>query len=41
MFLTEWNEKVIDTQWAFLEMAQKRGVIDKVPDKAKHGLILK
>ncbi len=40
VFLTDWNQKVIDTQWAFLEMAQKRGVIDKVPDKAKHGLIL-
>ncbi len=41
VFLTDWSPKVLDAQWAFLEMAQKRGVIDKVPDKAKHGLILK
>ena len=41
VFLTDWNPKVVDAQWAFLEMAQKRGVIDKVPAKDKHGLILK
>lgn len=40
VFLAEWNQKVIDTQWAFLEMAAKVGVIEKVPSKKKHALIL-
>ena len=39
IFLTEWNQKVIDTQWAFLEMAAKTGVLGKVPAKEKHAVI--
>ncbi len=40
IFLAEWNQKVIDTQWAFLETAVKTGVLEKVPSKEKHALIL-
>ena len=40
VFLTDWNKKVIDTQWQFLETAAKSGVIEKVPSKEKHALIL-
>ena len=40
IFLAQWNRKVIDTQWKFLEMAAKRGVLGKVPSKEKHALIL-
>ena len=31
----------IDAQWKFLEMAKKHGVLTKIPDKKKYGLILK
>ena len=40
VFLTRWDQEVVDAQWKFLEMAKERGVLEKVPDKAKHGLIL-
>jgi len=41
IFLTKWNPEVIDAQWKFLEMAKKHGVLTKIPDKKKYGLILK
>ena len=40
VFLTRWDRDVVDAQWKFLEMAKQRGVLEKVPDKARHGLIL-
>jgi len=40
IFLAEWNQKVVDAQWQFLDMAKRHGVLDAVPDKAKHALIL-
>jgi ABC-type nitrate/sulfonate/bicarbonate transport system substrate-binding protein len=40
MFLTEWNQKSVDSQWQFLELAKKSGVLDKVPPKAEHALLV-
>jgi ABC-type nitrate/sulfonate/bicarbonate transport system substrate-binding protein len=40
IFLPEWNQKIVDAQWQFLELAKKHGIIDAVPDKTKHALIL-
>src|SRR5262249_15237060 len=40
IFLAHWDQKVIDAQWQFLEMAKQHGVIDGVPDKAAHALVL-
>ena len=41
IFLPEWNQKIVDAQWQFLELTKKHGIIDAVPDKSKHALILK
>jgi ABC-type nitrate/sulfonate/bicarbonate transport system substrate-binding protein len=38
MFLTSWDEKTIDSQWQFLELAKKAGIIKKVPSKEKYTL---
>jgi ABC-type nitrate/sulfonate/bicarbonate transport system substrate-binding protein len=40
IFLARWDREVVDSQWKFLEMAKERGVLDKIPNKATHGLIL-
>jgi ABC-type nitrate/sulfonate/bicarbonate transport system substrate-binding protein len=40
VYLARWDQDVIDAQWDFLEMAVKRGVLKKVPSKAKHAMIL-
>ena len=40
IFLTEWNQKAVDAQWQFLELANKFGILDKVPDEKTHGLVL-
>ena len=40
MFLTRWDNEVIDAQWKFLELAKKHGILKKVPDKNKIALIL-
>jgi len=40
IFITEWNQEVVDSQWKFLEMAKKRGVLGEVPDKNKVALLL-
>ena len=40
VFLAEWNQEVIDSQWKFLEMAAKRGVLKGVPSSKKVALIL-
>jgi NitT/TauT family transport system substrate-binding protein len=40
IFLAEWDQKAVDAEWAFLEMAKKYGVLDAVPDKQKHAMVL-
>lgn len=40
IFLAKWDQKVIDAQWQFLEMAKQHDIIPAVPDKAKHALML-
>ena len=40
IWLAKWNREVVDAQWDFLHMAKKHGVLKKVPDKNKTGLIL-
>jgi ABC-type nitrate/sulfonate/bicarbonate transport system substrate-binding protein len=41
ILLVRWNPQVADTQWKFLELAKKVGVIKKVPSKEKHALFLR
>jgi ABC-type nitrate/sulfonate/bicarbonate transport system substrate-binding protein len=40
IFLAHWDQKVVDAQWKFLEMAKRYGILDEVPSKEKHALIL-
>jgi len=40
IFLARWDEKVADAEWQFLGMAKRDGVLDEVPAKEKHALIL-
>lgn len=40
IFLAEWNPKVVDAEWQFLETAKRHGVLDEVPAKEKHALVL-
>jgi hypothetical protein len=40
IFLTKWDEKAIDAQWQFLELAKSKGLLDAVPDKQKHAVPL-
>jgi ABC-type nitrate/sulfonate/bicarbonate transport system substrate-binding protein len=40
VFLTKWDQKVIDAEWQFLELARSKGIIDAVPDKQKHAVPL-
>ena len=40
IFLAHWDSKVVDAEWKFLDIAKKQGIIDAVPDKAKHALLL-
>jgi ABC-type nitrate/sulfonate/bicarbonate transport system substrate-binding protein len=40
IFLSEWNPKVVDSQWQFLEMAKSHGILPAVPDKKSHALVL-
>ncbi|HEX7053954.1 MAG TPA: ABC transporter substrate-binding protein [Burkholderiales bacterium] len=39
IFLAEWNPKVVDSQWQFLEMAKRHGILKAVPDKKTHAVI--
>lgn len=41
IFLTKWDQKVVDAQWQFLDLAKKVGFLDKVPPKEKYGLVLR
>jgi ABC-type nitrate/sulfonate/bicarbonate transport system substrate-binding protein len=40
IFLADWDQKIVDAQWQFLEMAKRYGVLEEVPAKEKHALIL-
>src|SRR6185312_821717 len=40
VFLSKWDQKVIDSQWQFLELAKKTGVLEKVPSKSEHAMSL-
>ena len=40
IFLAHWDQNVADAQWQFLEMAKNHGVLDAVPTREKHALIL-
>jgi ABC-type nitrate/sulfonate/bicarbonate transport system substrate-binding protein len=40
MFLTRWDSKAVDAQWKFLDVCQKTGIINKVPDKNKYALFV-
>ena len=41
MLIIDWDEETRDKQWDFLHMAKKHGILTKIPNKEKHGLILK
>ena len=41
MLIVDWDEATRDKQWEFLHMAKKHGILKKVPNKEKYGLILK
>jgi hypothetical protein len=40
IFLPEWDQKVVDAQWKFLELAKRHGILEEVPSKEKRALIL-
>ncbi|MGH7099449.1 MAG: ABC transporter substrate-binding protein [Stellaceae bacterium] len=40
IFLTHWNRKSADAEWQFLKMAQRHGVLEKVPSEQQHALLL-
>jgi NitT/TauT family transport system substrate-binding protein len=40
LFLAEWDQKAVDAEWAFLEMAKKYGILEAVPDKQQHAMVL-
>ena len=41
MLIVDWDEATRDKQWEFLYMAKKHGILKKIPNKEKYGLILK
>ena len=41
MLIVDWDEATRDKQWEFLHMAKKHGILTKIPNKEKYGLILK
>jgi ABC-type nitrate/sulfonate/bicarbonate transport system substrate-binding protein len=40
IFLAHWDQKVVDAQWQFLEMANRFGILPAVPDKKAHALLI-
>ena len=40
-FLERWDAQVINAQWEFLELAKRVGVLQNVPPKEKHALVLR
>lgn len=41
IFLDEWDPKIVDAQWQFLELAKQARIIKAVPAKEKYSLILR
>ena len=41
IFLERWDDKVVDAQWKFLELAKQTGIIKAVPAKDKYALVLR
>jgi ABC-type nitrate/sulfonate/bicarbonate transport system substrate-binding protein len=41
MLIVDWDKDTRDKQWEFLHMAKKHGILKKIPNKEKYGLILK
>ena len=41
MLIVDWDKATRDKQWEFLHMAKKHGILKKIPNKEKYGLILK
>ncbi|HEY7663234.1 MAG TPA: ABC transporter substrate-binding protein [Xanthobacteraceae bacterium] len=40
VFLADWDQKAVDAQWQFLEMAHRHGVLPAVPDQKTHALLI-
>lgn len=40
IFLAQWDQKVADAEWKFLDMAKAYGVLDKVPPEQKYAALL-
>lgn len=40
IFLAHWDQKVADSQWKFLEIGKKEGILDKVPPEKDFALLL-
>lgn len=40
-FLERWDAQAINAQWEFLELAKRVGVLQNVPSKEKHTLVLR
>jgi ABC-type nitrate/sulfonate/bicarbonate transport system substrate-binding protein len=40
IFLAHWDQKVVDAQWQFLEMAHRLGILPAVPDKNAHAMLI-
>jgi ABC-type nitrate/sulfonate/bicarbonate transport system substrate-binding protein len=41
IFLDQWDPKIVDAQWQFLDVAKKAGIIKAVPAKSKYSMILR
>ena len=40
LFLTSWDDKTVAAQWEFLDLAQKTGILKKVPPQDKYALFV-
>ena len=40
MFMTDGTRKAVDAQWKFLDVAQRTGMIDKIPAEDKYALFV-
>lgn len=40
MFMTDWDKKAVDSQWQFLEVCRKTGVLAKVPPQDRYALFV-
>ncbi len=41
IFLDQWDPKIIDAQWKFLDLAKQVGIIKAVPPKEKYSMVLR